>query len=342
MTDVIITWDFSSIPFSWLAGLTRPKKYITLPTPADQGYRAQVQSLGTNPMLALLKNKGITNPKRVAISGFSESCQGVMAFLRSNDAALIEHAILIDGVHCSWYHPPSPNASRDNVYPACIGPLIGYADWSSRGPFAVDGLPPAKRFCTITHSSIIPAPTPKMPNAYPATGDTAKLLLNKLFGSGWPKAPISSELSTIDGFVNAYGQHGLMVAGWSGNDAAAHIRQSQHVYQQVIRSILVPRWNAVDPAIKGCSVQTVWGDASLTLAPGDQCNPDVPQIVTPGPVDGAVPWQKYFSKEELQEDTAPWWQSLLYGAAILTASGAAGYGSYRLTKHFLDQSARKM
>lgn len=309
-TDVIITWGFSSIKSAWLAGLTRPFTYVELPTPDGQKYGAQIGALGKHPLMTLLDQRGIDNPRRVMVCGFSQSCQGVLAFLRSDDAALIEHAILIDGFHCSWDNTNNgkPNADRSNVAPSCAGVVVGFADWASRGPVAVDGLPAARRYCTITHSSIVPT--------FPSTTDTAKVVLNKLFASGWPKTSVPAEVSSIAGFQNAYGQHGLVVAGWSGNDAPAHILQGQQVYQQVVKTMLVPRWNAQDPNVPGCGVQTTYGES---YAPG-ACDPDAPLVVPSDPVDGRVPWEKYYDSPQgnLAKSSAALWVA---GGIVAVAAG---------------------
>lgn len=337
--DVIIGWGFTSIVSKWLGGLTRPYKYIEIPTPTGQHYGATVP--GKHPVMDLLASRGIDSPRRVMACGFSESCQGVMSLLRSDDAALIEHAIMIDGIHCGWSGSGTPNAARDNIHPSCLGPVIGYADWASRGSIAVDGLPPAKRYCTITHSSIIPP--------FPSTTDTARTLLNKLFGSGWPNANVPEALKAIEGFKAGYGQHGLSVLGYEGTVAADHIRQGGPVFKAVIENMFVPRWNSIDPNVPGCT-QTVYGNASGTFSSsgegGAACSQDAPLVVPSEPIEGSVHWQKYYDgsvqpQGQVARNTALW---VAGGILAVTAGIFAGTllinGGKKLVRKHNPRSSR--
>ena len=349
-TDVVITWGMSGIKDAWKTVFTRPTKFITLPTPEGQHYGTQASGFGPNPVRKILLDNGINHPLRVAVCGFSESCQGVRALVASADAPIIEHAIFIDGIHCSWVGD-APNNDHSNIAPSCLGPIVAYADLASRGPIAVAGLPPSRRYCTITHSSIVPT--------FPSTTDTARAILNKLFASGWPKAGVPAGIAgeiydppkVIQGtsysattFDHSYGQMGLAVMGYknaSADGKADHIFQGSVVYPMVLAKFLAPRWNNVDPTIPGCNavvVSSAQADQAPSYVGSSQCNSDVPLVV---PDDtslgsGKLDWQKYYGKDQpAQASLTPWWVTALQiTGGVLTGFtvAVAGYKGFKYLK----------
>lgn len=339
VSDVIITWGMSDIRAEWKTrfGFTRPVQYISLPTPDGQHYGAQIAEFGPNPVLEVCRQRGI-HPLRVMVCGFSESCQGVRAMVASKDGLIIEHAIYIDGIHCSWSGDGKPNQQRSNIAPSCLGPIIAQADLAARGPVAVAGLPAKRRYCTITHSGIVP-PT------YPSTTDTARAILDKLFASGWPVAQVPAAMrsiptTTINGtpyndtpLDHWAGQLGLTVLGYknlSPDGKADHIYQGNMIYPAVIQNFLVPRWNSQEPthAATGDLVasQSVGTDEHETL------NPDDPLVVPDQPTEEALDWQKYYTPQEI--NPTPWWQPFLWAVAIGgTVSAAGALVRYAWNKH---------
>lgn len=295
--DVVISW-FGSVPQKIRDKFQRPTKFIDMPIPDGQHYGAQIDAFGTNPLRSLLSQFGIdsSNVYRVAATGFSQGCQGVIALLGTKDAGYLDHTILVDGIHCGWDNG-SPNAARDNIASKCIGRCIARADLCSRGPVAIGNAPPSRHFCTITNSSIV---HPTMPS----TTETSLRILNTLFGSGWPMQQLPDGLlgaiydppiliqNTEYGYSPekfAASQHGLTVLGYnnvSREGRADHIYQATVIFPVILEKILADRWNAVDPAVPNC-----------TGVSGPSCNPEAPAKLPDGysddPGDASLNWSKY-------------------------------------------------
>lgn len=340
-TDVLVCWTAGApTAANWKAPFHRPLRLVQVPTPSGQQYRNQLAGMGwPHPLRTILANAGVDKPLRVAVVGFSETCQGVMGLLRSDDAALIEHAILIDGIHCNW-EAGSANASRTNINSACMAPTVAYADLASRGAVAVGGLPPARRYCTITHSSIVPP--------FPSTTETARFILDKLFASGWPKAFVPADISdmvhdppwhcsrnNIDyaqtTFDHAHGQNGLAILGYKNLDPAGtcdHIYQAQVVFPAVLRFMLAPRWNEQDPGVPRCGIVPAAGPS---LQAGQSCAPEGPLVIPDGQVDGHLDFEKWIGPVE--EPGSFWGQFLGWTLGVL-ALGGLGWGGWKLWGHY--------
>lgn len=343
-TDVILSWfcdvpgldkNGNVIPGSLRSKFTRPTKFIQMPTPAGQHYGTQIGAYGRNPLRGILAQYGVDKPLRVAVMGFSEGCQGARAILASQDAGYIEHALFFDGIHCSWTGAGTPNGSRDNIAPNCIGPVIAYADIAGKGPIAIGGNPPAQHHLTITHSSIIP-PT------FPSSTDTAMFILNTLYGSGWPVpnvpdgivgAPVSPPFTargvTYTEAPSLYtaGQHGFTVLGYynldkQGGGGADHIFQANVVLPAIIEKMLLPRWNSMDPTASVCA--GIAGPAS--------CNPVAPATMPPDymthPQDASLDWTKYISKAAEPGAPSVVDNVVAGGLSVLLGAGAVALGRW--------------
>jgi len=305
-TDVIFSWFCGGTVEKNVSLFTRPTRHIALPVPDGQHYMAQFQEQADggwriggwpHPLRAMIAraNMNVEDVGRVALVGFSQGCQGVRAVLASQDAGFVEHAIAIDGIHSSW-NGGTANAERSNVEMSGLGPWIGYADMASRGAVAIGGRPPGNHYCTITHSAIVPP--------FPSTTETAKIILDKLFGSGWPHPSFGNcslyvshadpvvikGVSYPDSAVRySAGQHGLVVVGYSNLDAASggvadHIYQANEVLPRVMRCLLAPRWNEIDPNAPTCTSPGV---------AGPQCNGTAPVLVSSdASADASIDWQK--------------------------------------------------
>lgn len=280
-TDVIISW-FGSVPQSVQAKFQRPTRFLDMPVPEGQHYGDQAQSFGwPHPLRGILKKFGVTKPKRVAVFGFSQGCQGVISLLKSQDAGYIEHAMMFDGLHCSWYPGIGPNEGRSNIEGTCLGAATAFAELAAKGPVAIGGNPPGQHYFTLTHSSVIP------PN-YPATFDTAREIIARL----WEDAPeadlppgtvgmtfdppwIAKGIKyTQDTIRYAVGQNGLTIMGYNNIDpagAADHIYQGNIVLKTVLEKLLAPRWNDVDPSAPACTGSGTMGAAA--------CNPSAPVTI---------------------------------------------------------------
>jgi hypothetical protein len=345
-TDVVIDW-MCSIPKEMRAKFQRPTKFIDIPLPHDeteedkygQHYSEQFQWQPSkahpwviggwpHPLAAIFKHWGVTDPLRVLVLGFSQGCQGVGTIMKSQDAGYVEHAIAFDGIHCGWYPGTGPNPGRSNIEPTCLGTWIATARNAASGPIAIGGLPPGQRYCTITHSSIIP-PT------YPATFDTAREIMAALWEE--PPTPVlppglvgqtydppwiaKGVKYTKDTFRYAAGEKGLTILGYdnidlNGGGAADHIYQGNVVFKHVMETLVIPRWNEIDPTAPTCT------SGSTQAGPG-KCNPTGPVIVPPdyflNPQDASIDWKKYLPPMPPPSETGgvgTFLLSMLFGGVV--------------------------
>lgn len=329
-TDVIISW-FGSVPAEVRSKFSQPTRFIDMPVPDGQHYADQAHGLGwPHPLRGILQKFGVSNPKRVCVFGFSQGCQGVLQILKSQDAGYIEHAMMFDGLHCSWYPGSTPNDARNNIEGTCLGTATAFAALAAKGPLAIGGNPPGQHYFTLTHSSIIP-PT------YPATFDTAREIIARLwedppdaelppgtvgmtFSPPWMARGISYSRDT-----NRYaiGQNGLVILGYDNLDPAGtadHIYQGNVVLKTVLEKLLVPRWNAVDPSAPSCGTGTGSGTTG-----GPQCNPTAPVTIPEdffqNPQDASTDWLDWV--KEVKEPS-----SINVGGVVASAmiGGAIGLG----------------
>lgn len=182
--DVVISWSFASVPKEVQAKFQRPVVFITVPTPPNRGYREQVASWGPQPIRKLVRDKLGTQvqPARVALLGFSESCQGVRELLKSQDAGLVDTAVAIDGIHAGFNG--EPNKDRSNVSIPALAPWIEFATIAANGLPADSKAPIGRRHCIITHSAIGDQLYP--PYKFASTTRTAALILLYALGD-WPE-----------------------------------------------------------------------------------------------------------------------------------------------------------
>jgi hypothetical protein len=186
-----------------------------------------------------------TVPQRVAALGFSESCAGVLALLRSSDGGRFDAAIAVDGIHTA--PAKEPNA-------AALVPWVSFATLAAA----------AERLCVITHSSIKPP--------YASTTATARYIWQHATGSDetidFPAvrgieaasttirvgSPPAARPYTVD-YPRPAQQpprrlNGLVVLGYDNVDPqgyADHIYQARVVLPIVVARFLAARWNAIDP-----------------------------------------------------------------------------------------------
>jgi len=269
--DVFIYWGHSGFPDSVKKQFTRPTEFILMPTPepASKGrnkYTEQLYKYGwPHPVKGVIQRlRPGLKPLRVGILGFSESCQGVRAFLTSADAAYIDTAVAIDGIHTTFNG--KANKDRSNWSLAGIASWIEYARIAAS--LTVDpgeGLPIGRRHCIITHSSIKPP--------FVSTTETAMTLLYALFGELAPSDPVPDGIlgvshnppidlhgNSINNYAetiytispNKYFAHqkGLYIFGYDNVDPTGindHIYQAQVVLPAVLENIVVPNWNNIDP-----------------------------------------------------------------------------------------------
>lgn len=250
--DVVIAWAFAPVPDAVKALFTRPTVFPVVPTPANQGYKAQVEQLGVRGILAQYA-PGVT-PLRVGALGFSEACQGPRAFLSGPDGRRFDSIVAIDGIHAQYVGPKAAGVLDSNYLVA----------WLAFAKLAAQN----KRLCAITHSSIDP-PT------FVSTTDTAAWIWRNATGAdhviesppvpdlsippttiqvrGDPMqvGPARDVLYAAPAMYPARRDGGLAVLGYANLDTpwgtADHIYQAQDVLPMVLGQFLAERWNQIDP-----------------------------------------------------------------------------------------------
>lgn len=336
--DVVISW-FSSVPNEIRSKFQRPTRFIDMPVPEGQHYRDQVQSYGwPHPLRGILQQFGVKAPKRVAVTGFSQGCQGVLQLLKSQDAGYIEHAMMFDGLHCSWYPGTVPNDSRSNIEGTCLGAATACAALAAKGPIAIGSNPPGQHYFTLTHSSIIP-PT------FPATFDTAREIVARI----WNDPPDADLPPGVVGMTfdppwvskwikyfqdtNRYaiGENGLVILGYNNLDpmgTADHIYQGNVVLRAVLEKLLSDRWNEIDPSAPTC---TTSGSMS-----GGSCNPQAPVTIPDdfftNPTDASIDFLKW--TKEFQEPSSVNVGGVLISALLGASVGIGIHEGWGLLKRF--------
>lgn len=247
--DVVIAWAHGGIPASVHDAFQRPTKFVNLPNPENWS-----QSLAPygypSPVLAMVaKYAPGTQPRRVALLGFSASCQGVAQVLSSADGGKVDAVCAIDGIHVGYDAQHKPNAA-------------GMKPWLEFGKLAVVN----ERLFVDSHSNVVP------PN-YASTTETADYLWNTLTAGSPPfTEPPMPELSvppasvhvpagpatgpdrTVDYPAPAWQEHrragGLVVLGCDNRDVprgtADHIYQAKVMLPLALVKFLAPRWNEMD------------------------------------------------------------------------------------------------
>lgn len=265
--DVLISW-FSSGAVAQDA-FQRPTRFIQMPTPPGQGYRAQIDALGQQPIRAIVK-KYLPNvrPLRIGLLGFSEGCQGVRQMLASPDGGRIDSAIAIDGVHAQ-YQPSSKTAIQTAYLSA----------WTAMAKRAVQG----RVLMVMTASSIIP------PGFVPV-GECANWIWREATGSNEvvQTQPLPTGMDPLEHtppVILAGGTSGtlkwpetvydhamlkeyrrlndLIILNYANNDPTGH---NDHVYQAkvilplMLQTYLAERWNRIAPEDAICITSTVSGE----------------------------------------------------------------------------------
>jgi hypothetical protein len=328
--DVIIEWYAAAGFGNALAAFRNAPRVISY---AKQScgdgcdpYAQALKALWPYPVRGILQHNGI-DPKvvdRVCVIGFSQGVQGVNAILASKDAAFVDTAIAIDGIHgknLNW---------------------AKFARLAKSGITDVAGIK-GQRNCIITHNATIPP--------YMSTTESAKYILDEVYGAGnWPKdgAPECMPYQVSPPFVatgnkwnankitqydypNIKYQHhdgGLHVVGFNNSDPSGvndHIFQAHWVTPEIVlKCLLAPRWNDNDPkASPGCTRE------QLTEV-GSRCQIPLPQVRFPDTqtADGSLGDVAGMGPQAGAQDEPGMLTSLLVGGA----AAAAGYGAYRLGK----------
>lgn len=350
--DIVFSW-FSSVPDSVKSLFTRPTEFRQIPTPPPlpkgdnrNKYMVQLQEMGwPHPLRGLIGNyaKGI-KPLRVAFMGFSEGCQGVSGMLRSADAAFIDTAIAIDGIHSPFFGPPDKN--RSNIAVSGVAQWIEFAKIASGSSNPGEGKPIGRRSCIITNSSIVPI-------NYASTSETSRIILDSLFGTTWPNqlepaAIVSANYNPpIEIHGNIYNNHrtttypdasvkyavhknGLFVIGFNNLDPSGvndHIYQAEIVLPQVLTYIVAPNWNSVDPTTGVCVTSSALYQSisySISTPESNSCSSDPPTLV-PGDItdpnaklpDGTLNYDKWIPKKEKEilnkkQKNMTWWEKLIF------------------------------
>jgi hypothetical protein len=245
--DVVIAWSFAPVPAAVRSVFQRPTRFIELPTPQGRKYGDQVRGFASpTPLRGILRRYAPdVTPLRAAVLGFSESCAGALALLKSADGARLDAAIAIDGIHTAPEREPST---------AALAPWVSFATLAAQ----------AERLCVITHSSIQPP--------YASTTATAAHIWSIATGSDQQRDfPAVRELEIPSAqvrvgsppaarpYVVEYPRpalqpprrlNGLVVLGFDNIDPAGyadHIYQARHVLPAVVARFLAGRWSAVDP-----------------------------------------------------------------------------------------------
>lgn len=252
--DVLIAWNHGAIPPAVKPAFTRPTRFINLPNP-DKWSQAAAE-FGGSPVRGILSKyaPGVT-PLRVALLGFSASCQGVAQVLGSSDGARIDSVVAVDGIHVGYVDKATKKINEAGMKP-----------WLDFGKLAVVN----ERLFVITHSSVVPP-------GYASTTETANWLWSTLTSSTDPYAqdpPIpslqvlpTSVTTSVNGpqrtvlypeppWKRKNRARGLVVLGCSNLDASGttdHIYEAKAIMPAVLAALLAERWNAIDPKAPGQS-----------------------------------------------------------------------------------------
>jgi len=252
--DVVIAWSHGGIPESVHSAFQRPTKFINLPNPtswaqslADYGYPSPVRAM-------VAKFAPGTQPMRVALLGFSASCQGVSQVLASADGGRVDSVLAIDGIHVGYDQNHKPNAA-------------GMKPWFEFAKYAVVN----ERLFVDSHSSVVP------PN-YASTTETANYLWDTITGNSpafvnpalpdmsLPAAsvhvsggPATGPDRTVEYPTPAWQPFkragGLVILGCDNRDVprgtADHIYQAKVILPATLTRFLAARWNAMDPKNPG-------------------------------------------------------------------------------------------
>ena len=334
--DVIVSWGFASVPDAVKELFTRPTRFVVIPTPANRGYKSQVEGLGWPfPVrTAIRKYAPGVEPLRVALLGFSESCHGLRNLLSSADGALVDSVIAIDGIHTPWIQPG--NKVDPNTMKA----------WFEFAKLAIVN----ERLFVDTHSSVVPP-------SFASTTQTADWLWQQLtsdeenpFGSppftvppvpnlvapptavkvGVPpaKAPYTVEYPAAPWQPPKRAQ-GLVILGCDNLDKPAgyadHIYQAKAILPLVLEKFLVNRWNSMDPKAPGqsCFIAGTPGrggrpGGAVGSAMDSKCA--ATSVWSPGLID--APTQAYLPGMAPNAEKSK--QTSLLASAVLVGAGVLG------------------
>lgn len=248
--DVVIAWAHGSVPNAARTAFSRPTKFVTLPNPSSWSQALQEYGF-PNPVRGMVaKFAPGTTPVRVALLGFSASCQGVAQVLASGDGGRVDSVLAVDGIHVGY----ASSGGKRSLNAA------GMKSWLEFGKLAVVN----ERLFVVSHSSVVP------PN-YASTTETADYLWDTLTGGSpafavpplpdlsWPPTSVTTSVNgptrTVQYPSPPWNEQkragGLIVLGCENLDkpsgTADHVYQAKVVIPLTVTELLAARWNGMDP-----------------------------------------------------------------------------------------------
>jgi hypothetical protein len=257
--DVLFQWYAAAqtLP-SVIASSTRPIHLVGLPAGPGTDYAGYLASQGSFPLRTLaMQACGGDLPYRIGLLGFSHGCQGVRAALQTQDAALVDVVVCVDGIHADWTNRAKGWFNGDQ-----IAPFKAVADRAANGMGSF----------VISTSAIVPP-------SYVSTTDTSHWIWQNVMGSTedvfdvpapdsvWD-APISPPFvsKSVSGsrpvsyslipWVRYRKHQGLVIYNATDldpNGYADHQLQAAVALPRLVQAYVVNRWSAMDPSMTMCS-----------------------------------------------------------------------------------------
>src|SRR5574341_976356 len=225
--DVVIAWAHGGIPASVHSAFARPTKFVTLPNPARWSQALQEYGF-PNPVRGVLaKYAPGTTPVRVALLGFSASCQGVAQVLASGDGGRVDSVLAFDGIHVGYASAGGKRALN----------AAGMKSWLEFGKQAVVN----ERLLAVSHSSVVPP-------GYASTTETANYLWDTLTSGSGPTRTVQYPSPPWNEQKRA---GGLVILGCENLDKPSgttdHVYQAKVMIPLTVTELLAARWNEMDP-----------------------------------------------------------------------------------------------
>jgi len=253
--DVVIAWNHGPTPPAAKPAFQRPTRFINLPNP-DKWSQALAE-FGGSPVRGILAKyaPGIT-PLRVALLGFSASCQGVAQVLASSDGGRIDSVVAVDGIHVGYSDKATKKINEAGMKP-----------WLDFGAQAAVN----ERLFVDSYSSVVPP-------GYASTTETANWLWEKLTSNSEafvadpaipeivvPPTSITTSTNHPSPYTAQYPSapwkakrraRGLIMLGCNNVDPTGttdHIYQGTRMLPVLLQTLLAGRWNGIDPKAPGAA-----------------------------------------------------------------------------------------
>jgi hypothetical protein len=271
--DVIICWYHGEVRPEWLRWFSRPTRILALPNPARWG--DDVRSMNWPHPLRKLVDSSAFKWNRVAIVGFSASCQGVRAFLDSADFGYVDTVACIDGI-------TAQTGSTGIVRGAFLGPYVAFGQLAAFGPPPGSSMPMGTKQIVITNSQADGSPgydptslttkeiflkaTEGVPYAaqdLPAAvfDDPARHPWTNPGGTiQWPSGGATTYPTTVylrpemDWSARVGGMSALSYRKRDPTSIGDHRYQAAVVLPMVIEHFIARRWNSLEPRPGVCTV----------------------------------------------------------------------------------------